>query len=547
MKLILVSKHLARVAIMLFAAMLMPLFLPAQSKKTTSSPPPPVRTAPATPVTRQPAQPPAQHAPAPTGVKPSTTTPAPKSDTNTTKSNAHGTMTPNKPNTGTPTGSPSSASVKLPGSVISPAGGKMVTTKAGNSLVYNKSGQLNKVVTRSGSEAHFDSRGKVSFIKTANGTTIMPGHGGQPQVVTEHRDVSGHLESRVVSTGPHRGYVEHTFQRGGNEYMRRTYINGGRTNVNVYRGYSYRGVVYYHYVPAYYYHPVFYGWAYRPWSNPVYYTWGWYGAPWYAFYGYYFTPYPVYSTATFWLTDYVIAVNLHAAYEAGAASAAGAGNPGDAQTHPAAPQPVQSDSPTLTPEVKQMIAEEVTAQLAAEQAAAARGGASSPAPTAPPQPANTDQAPAALDPNLRLFIVATNLDVTADGQACSLTPGDVLMRTENTPDKDNTVGVNVVSSKKSDCNMGSSPRVQIADLQEMHNHFREQMDAGLKALADNQGTNGIPSGPDANPRQNPDGQAAVDLTAAVDLQNQQNDADDAEKEIRQACSSASNVGSACAG
>lgn len=461
------------------------------------------------------------------------------SNTNNTEFNAHGTVPPNKPNTGTPIGSTSSASVKLPGSASSP-GGKTVATTAGNSLVYNKSGQLNKVVTSSGSEAHFDSRGKVSSIKTANGTTIMPGPGGQPHIVTEHRDVNGHLESRVVSTGPHRGYVEHTFQRGGNEYMRRTYINGGRTYVNVYRGYSYHGVVYYHYVPAYYYHPVFYGWAYRPWPGPVYYTWGWYGAPWYVPYEYYFAPYPVYASATFWLTDYVIAANLHAAYEAGAASAAGAGNAGDAQTYSA-------DSVTLTPEVKQMIAEEVTAQLAAEQAAAAPGGASSLAPTAAEQPANTDQAPAALDPNLRLFIVATNLDVTADGQACSLTPGDVLMRTENIPDKDNTVGVSVVSSKKSDCNMGTSPRVQIADLQEMHNHFREQMDAGLKDLADNQGKNGIPSGPAADPRQNPDGQAAVDLTATVDLQNQQRDADDAVKEIRQACSSASNVGSACAG
>jgi len=521
MKLTLVSNRLARVAIMLFAATIMPVFLPAQSEKTTSSPPHPTRWVASSAVASRPAQ-------------------------LTTQPKAHQTGKLKKSNTGTPIGTTAFASVKSPGTVNHPGGGKTVTTTAGHLLEYNKSGQLNRVVTRSGSEAHFDSRGKISYIKTASGITIMHGPGGQRQIVTEHRDLSGHLQSRVVSTGPQRGYVEHTFQRGGHEYMSRTYISGGRTYVNVYRGNPYHGVVYYHYVPVYYYRPVFYRWAYNLWPGPVYYTWGWNGAPWFAPYGYYFAPYPVYPSAVFWLTDYLIAENLRAAYEAGAASAVGAGNAEDVQASSSA-QPVQNNSVTLTPEVKQMIAEEVEAQLAAEDSAAAHGNASSPAPTAAPQPANTDQAPPALDPSLRVFIVATKLDVTADGQVCSLTPGDVLLRTENTPGKDNTVGVSVVSSKRSDCNMGTSPRVQVADLQEMHNYFREQIDVGLKTLADNQGKNGIPSGPAANPQQNPDGQAAEDLRAAADLQNQQKDADNAEKEVQQACSSDGNSGLACGG
>jgi hypothetical protein len=68
----------------------------------------------------------------------------------------------------------------------------------------------------------------------------------------------------------------------------------------------------------------------------------------------------------------------------------------------------------------------------------------------------------------------------------------------------------------------------------MHNHFREQMDTGLKTLADNQGKNGIPSGPAADPRENPDGRTAIDLTAGADLQKQQQDAEQAEKEVQQA-------------
>ncbi|HEY6268778.1 MAG TPA: hypothetical protein VIX11_10800 [Candidatus Acidoferrum sp.] len=42
----------------------------------------------------------------------------------------------------------------------------------------------------------------------------------------------------------------------------------------------------------------------------------------------------------------------------------------------------------------------------------------------------------------------------------------------------------------------------------MPNHFREQMDAGLKTLADNQGKNGLPSAPAAaSPHVNADGTA----------------------------------------
>jgi hypothetical protein len=299
-------------------------------------------------------------------------------------------------------------------------------------------------------------------------------------------------------------------------------------------------VVYYQYVPAYYYRPAFYAWGYGPWGAPVVYTgWGWYGAPWYGWSGYYFAPFPVYPSAAFWLTDYLIAENLEAAYEAQAAANTPALD--ESQTAQS-----QSNTVVLSPEVKQMIAEEVKAQLAAEQSAATQINSSTTAPTlAPQQGANTEQAPLALDPNLRVFIVATSLDVTASGQACSLTPGDVLMRTENTPDKDNSVGVSVVSSQKSDCVGGSSFRLQVADLQEMHNHFREQLDNGLKTLADNQGKNGIPSGPAGKATDNPDFKRlpiALDLTATADLQKQTQDADQTEKEVRQASSSTGGTG-----
>jgi hypothetical protein len=389
----------------------------------------------------------------------------------------------------------------------------------------------------------------VSTIHTAHGATITHSAGGEHRAVSEHRDANGHV-TRVVSTG-HGGYVEHGYSRGGHEYMRRTYVGyGGRGYAHVYRGYYYHGGYYYGYVPGYYYGRGFYGWAYNPWPAPFAYGWGWGAAAWYNPYAYYFQPYPVYPSAAFWLTDYLISQNLQAAYAAGAANAAanagaanseppagysgggsdGGGNSGNADQ---APAPAANTAVTLTPEVKQMIADEVKAQLAAEQAESAAPAAAPAA--AQPTAAKTDETPAALDPNLRIFIVSAPLDVTANGQSCSLSSGDVLMRTENVQGDDNAVATSVVSGKKEDCASGSAPRVQVSDLQEMHNSFREQMDNGLKSMADNKSK--FPNAPDAGGRTNPDGQAAPDLTAASDVQAQQQDADQAEQDVHQASSS----------
>ncbi len=541
MKLSQLYKSLSHLAILFFAAILLPLALPAQDKKPAA--PPPAKAPAAAP---KPATAPAAHPNTTTPTRPGATTPnRPGTSPNLNSSNGHGPTTPGVPGAKGPATNTAPKSV---GTTPLANGGKSVTTSAGHTVEYNKTGQVNKVVTKSGAVANFDSRGKVSTIKTVSGTTITHIPGGGRQLVTEHRGPNGKVESRIVSTGANRGYAEHTFQRGGNEYVRRTYVYGGRTNVYVYRTYYYGGNPYYYYVPPYYYYPAYYGWAYNPWAAPVYYNWGWGASPWYRPYGYYFSPYPSYPSAAFWLTDYLIAENLRAAYEANAAANAAnyasSNNANDNQQAADAPQggqQAQSSAPTLSPEVKQMIAEEVKAQLAAEQAAAAE--TSAPATAAPQQPAaNTDKVPPALDPNLRVFIVATNLDVTSNGQTCSLSAGDVLMRTENAADKDNLVGVNVVSAKKSDCGTGSSQRVQVADLQEMHNHFREQLGNGLRTLSDNEGKNGIPAGPAAGGKPNREGTAAADLTASADLDKQKQEADQAEQEVQQASASTSNAG-----
>jgi hypothetical protein len=313
----------------------------------------------------------------------------------------------------------------------------------------------------------------------------------------------------------------------------------------VYRSYSYHGFCcYYGYHPAFFYGPRFYGWAYNPWPAPVYWGWGWGGAPWFGFYGGYFAPYPVYPSAAFWLTDYLIAANLQAAYQAQAANAAAAGGGdngggggtdaggGDQQASNGGDNSGGNSGPaTLTPEVKQAIADEVKAQLQQQQSqqgspdnSQASGNSSAPA----------DDVPAALDPNIHMFIVASDLTVNADGQECQLTEGDVIKRTSDNPDDNQNVTAMVASSKKSDCGVGSNITVAVNDLQEMHNKFEQQFDSGMKELSSKQGTGGIPAAPDATAKPSDIPPPPADNTAAKTLEDQQQAADQTEAQVKDA-------------
>jgi hypothetical protein len=140
-----------------------------------------------------------------------------------------------------------------------------------------------------------------------------------------------------------------------------------------------------------------------------------------------------------------------------------------------------------------------------------------------------------------IFVVSTNLDVTvAGGTACALTPGDIILRTGDNMVNGNRIGVSVLSSKPGDCPLNSAAELDIVALQEMHNQFREQIDSGMKQLADNQGKNGLPPAPSASPRLVAEGQAPADQASTVEqaLAQQQNDALQAEQEVQQAANSA---------
>jgi hypothetical protein len=367
-------------------------------------------------------------------------------------------------------------------------------------------------------------------------------HGGR-RVVSEHNG------ARVVTYGRHGGYVQRAYvTRGGRSYYSRSYYDHGHYRSVVYRGYYYGGRNYYGYYPGYYYNPGFYGWAYNPWASPVVWGigvggWGWGGSPWYGYYGGYFAPYPVYPSAAFWLTDYLISANLQAAYaarqDAQADAAAGAGGGGDSGGGDsgggdngggnAAPAASNSGPVALTPEVKQAIAEEVKAQLAAEQTAAAQPAASSGGGGQPA--AASGEVPAALDPARRTFVVDTDLAVVADGQDCALTAGDVITRLTDTPDQDQKVNVSVSASKQNDCASGKQVAVNVDDLQEMHNHFQEQLDTGMKTLASKQGSGGIPKAPDTSTKNTDVPPPPPDTSAAKTLDDQQKAADQTEADV----------------
>jgi hypothetical protein len=388
--------------------------------------------------------------------------------------------------------------------------------------------------------------GHVRSVETRKGDrNIRVEHGahGQRRVVTEHNG------RRVVGMGRRGGYMERPYyNHGGRAYVQRTYYYGGQRYAYAYRGYYYGGVQYYGYAPAYYYQPAYYGWAYNPWPQPVYYNWGYYNAPWYGYYGGYYQPYPAYPYASLWLTDFMVAETLRAAYEASQSGEAGpapfgpspqlvaelsssdplvAENSGFAfgAFYGTAPAKAAVPAPTakLTPELKQALAEEVKLTIADEKSASestqqAAGG--------------KDDAPPALNPKFKYFMVSTDLTVTTDaGDECALSSGDVIERTSDTVDDDHNVTVAVKASKKDDCAVGASVAVDSNDLQEMHNHFREQLDTGLKTLADKSGKDGLPKAPDTTTKAGEVPAPTADTNVDSELQQQQKDADETDADV----------------
>jgi len=519
---------IVRISFVVLALAIAPAIAVARAQTTPAKPkaapppPPPKKPAVAAPVHPPPPPPAAHPAPVPVAANHPAPTPGPNAPVTpaiVSNKTAAPAVIANKP---------ASPVNNRPMPMNGPGASRSVKTATGSTLEYNGRGKPTSVTSQSGTVAHFSPSGRVSSIQ-ANGMTINRGPRGGQTIITQRAD-----HSRIVTTGPHSGYEEHPFTRNGQSYVRRTYVSNGHSYARVYQGSTYQGVTYYQYVPPTYYAPSFYVWAGNSWSTPVSIP-GNSGA-WSSSDSYYFQPSTSYSDPDAYLTDYVISQNLQTSYETQQQPDNIYPPPdqsGYTQTQP--PRPGETSAPpVVTPEVKQALAVEVQSELDAEKAAAASSQ------SAPSQDsADGPFVPDALDPDRRTFVVSTALsEPIADGTVCSLTPGDILTRIDDTPDANQNVKALVSSSQKGDCTGQVSVSTQ--DLQDMYNRLHELMDSGLNQLAQDQGKNGVPAAPTTRTTVVAAGTSQPDPAAQADLQQQQQAAATTEQDAKAAAGGTSN-------
>jgi hypothetical protein len=440
--------------------------------------------------------------------------------TTTTTTGAHATTTTPGNHTTTTTGAHPTTTAVGTHAGAGAAGGAHATTVSHTPIKAGPAPRgSTEHLTKSGGAVRTRPNGKVSDVHDAKrGMDVHNNLGGGRKVSVQRHD-----GSRVVAERGRPGYVERGYHHNGHDYDRRSYYYHGHEYHSYYRGYAYGGVYLNVYAPGYYYAPGFYGWAYNPWVAPISFGWGWgVATPWYGYYGGYFQPYPVYPSAAFWLTDYIISQDLAAAYAAHQ----------EAQEEAGAPPPA-GGQPALTPEVKQMIADEVKAQLALENQEAQQNAASQ-----EPDPASSGIARLLSDGRPHVFVAGGNLDVTdTSGQECVVSDGDTLQLRDAPAAEATSANLVVLSSKGNpECQISLTVQVQLTDLQEMQNHMRQTIDQGLKDLQEKQGSGGLPAAPPSAIAPPVQAQVAADApppepNVSADVQAQDQQAAVAEKEV----------------
>ncbi len=363
-------------------------------------------------------------------------------------------------------------------------------------------------------DARFHSDGHVRVVRTPERTIYRSSHGSRTVIVQR----PGRL---IVSHGPRYGYVQRPFVVHNRPYFERTYYRHNVRYVRFYRPYHHRGVTLHVYTPTRYYAPAFYGWAYSPWHRPVVYRWGWVRSPWYGYYGGYFTPYPVYASPALWLTDFIVAATLEAAYQERMAAA-------EARAEERAAY--ANNQTQLTPEVKDAISSEVQRQLEAERSEAQNSGANA---------ASEGLPPGLNDNSTHVFVVSRSMDVSspaAPGGECALTEGDVLQLDAGTPRNADSADVMVLASKANECRKGTRVSVAFEDLTEMQNRMRETIDQGLEELRSKQGQDGLPPLPAAAQKAPVEAEFAAQAPPAEnsvsdDLQRETDQANRAEQQV----------------
>jgi hypothetical protein len=167
------------------------------------------------------------------------------------------------------------------------------------------------------------------------------------------------------------------------------------------------------------------------------------------------------------------------------------GQQGPGQNAPG--QGAPAAGPVLSPEVQQLVANEIKNQIALENAEAAQNAQGQ-----TPDPASSGVARMLGDGQPHVFVVDTPVDVVdASGAECALGSGDVLQTIAPPAPTDKTASLTVLASNANECALSDSVAVGFDDLQEMQNHMRQTIDQGLNTLEQNQGQSGVPAAPPA--------------------------------------------------
>lgn len=384
-------------------------------------------------------------------------------------------------------------------------GGLNIASSGGRTFKTRADGTLSSFAAH-GRTASFNSDGRVRALRTDK-IEINRGPRGERRIHSVRTD-----KSLLVTTGKNRGYLQRSVARNGRTFTQRTSVEGNEIKTREYSPYSLNGVPLESYAPNARYAPAMYDWAGNPWGAQVGYQWGCSQEPWYGANNGYFTTLAAYQNPSQWLTDYMLAQTMQAAYQ----------DPEDGNDPPQALY-ADIDSP-ISAETRQVMAQEIRYQLEQEKETALNAS----------QQSGCGELPAVLSDPQYLFVVSSGLIVTTNGQGCGLTPGDILQLTGTPPEGAQTATLHVVSSKRLDCPANSIVTVSLGDLQGMYNNMREQIDAGLGRLRTGQGTPAPPRSAIAAPRPT----EAADLPPVEGdvramLQSQQREADQAETEIIQ--------------
>jgi hypothetical protein len=289
-----------------------------------------------------------------------------------------------------------------------------------------------------------------------NGMLIQHGVDGSRRILVNQPD-----RSRIFASSRGVQYVQHPYTYGGRAYDHRTYYFQGRTVHRYYRPYTYGGSTLDAYAPTRFYPMTFYRWALTPFK-PTPFQWNYTNEAWYRQYNSYFTPDASYSTPLSWLADFVIGSSLVTAYNAAQ------------QSQQAAPPPDAASA--ITPQVKQMVAEETGRQVRQETLEAQQNASH-----VDPQPGTGGVVAELNDHQTHAFVVGSDLDlVDTSGRRCMVSEGDVVA-VVSPVSADTSAADAVVLASKGGNECQRSVRVQIAlnDVQEMQNHMREAIDEGL--------------------------------------------------------------------